>query len=205
VDWAKPGASAWNFQLKRLRTSFRDEGPRTVGALEKLNGKLRDMLDANDKIESMRATRKDTPWGSIFQCIRRHASSLHSAIRKSWNCDCDTPHIATLELQRRTTGDWSSKFNIAFDIPEKDILVKRREIVVSVRNEVKKADKFMESVLIPNQAERGQFLSPLRHDFQSMSTPQVNVIYRPILPSSLSGTAPSLINSKSHGIDSFSK
>src|SRR3954467_1264317 len=104
------------FRLKRIHLSFSKKGTKTLAALESQNRKLRELLDSNDKLDSLKSVRKDTAWGAIFECIRKHASSLHTAVSRGWQCDCANPHLAGLRLQQRTVGGWSSSFNLAFGV-----------------------------------------------------------------------------------------
>jgi hypothetical protein len=119
VDWAKEGKDKWKYQRKRISHSFRGKGPATVAALGEKNRKFRDLLDELDKKATrqdnqQKAVSKDTTWAKIFECIRRQAISLHLALKKGWNCNCETPHLAALQLKQRATETWSSQFIIAF-------------------------------------------------------------------------------------------
>lgn len=105
-----------NTRLKRIHLSFSKKGTKTLTLLETQNRKLRELLDSSDKLDTLKIKRKDTTWGTIFECIRRHASSLHMALTNGWQCDCASPHSAGLRLQHRTTGGWSSSFNMSFAV-----------------------------------------------------------------------------------------
>lgn len=195
VDWADDGASRWDYQLKRVRLSFSKKGPKTLSLLESHNRKLRELLESNDQLESMKATKKDTSWGGIFECIRQHASSLHSAIKRNWRCNCTTPHITDLQLQRRSTGGWSSSFNIAFEALDETELrnIRRREVVIRIRKE----SRAEEPPYAPSLPSKGQFsaqeqyldMGRLRRNFEPNSTPQVNIMPRPSLSPALSETS----------------
>lgn len=173
VDWAKDGESRWDYQMKRIHLSFSKKGVRALSALETHNRKLRDLMDSNDKLDGMRATRKDTKWASIFQCIRHHASSLHTALKKSWTCECTAPHTTSLRLQRRVTGGWSSQFHLDFSGPPRESLT-RREVVISVREKTENGGTNLSNFPDPNE-----YLSRLRSNFEPKACPQINS--RPIL------------------------
>ncbi|CZR68674.1 uncharacterized protein PAC_18573 [Phialocephala subalpina] len=194
VDWADNGASKWDYQLKRIRLSFSKRGPKTLAALETQNRKLRELLESNEKLESMKATRKDTTWGNIFECIRRHANSLHSALKRNWCCDCTTPHGTNLQLQRRSTGGWTSNFNVAFEmqLDTQTRNAKRREFLIRLKadkamDELSK-DLFRSFVGRPSSDTQHLDLGRLRQNFENKSSPQVNFNPRPNLVTSLSDT-----------------
>jgi hypothetical protein len=76
-----------------------------------------DLLDGqlvDGKIGQTKAISKDTTWAKIFECIRRHASSLHSALTSGWKCNCMVPHVGALQLQERDGGDSSARFTMSF-------------------------------------------------------------------------------------------
>jgi hypothetical protein len=183
-----------------------------VASLESHNRKLRELLDSNDKLDSMKTTRKDTTWGAVFECIRGHAGSLHTAIKKSWNCNCISPHVAGLRLQRRLTGD-DSDFNIAFNIPEEvhKLPTNAREIIISIKQNRSKEHKTSQTSPRPILEEvpsQNHYISKLRTNF-TQSTPQLNVISRPGLKTSLSATPPPSLQaplndvSANAGLDKF--
>ncbi|ESZ95287.1 hypothetical protein SBOR_4314 [Sclerotinia borealis F-4128] len=190
-DWVNEGAGGWDYQLKRIRHSFSKKGTKAVEALEKHNRKLRELLDSNDKLDSMKSVRKDTAWANIFDCIRRHAKGLHTAIKDGWKCDCREPHIVALRLQQRTTGDWSS-FNVSFEYPKNMRTIaltphKRRELIVNVKLAGTQHNDQPNILLHPSVAEAG--CKNLRRDFESKAYPGANIATRPILrPSSPSSS-----------------
>jgi hypothetical protein len=160
-----------------------------VASLEIHNRKLRELLDSNDKLDSMKATRKDTTWGTIFECIRGHAGSVHTAIKKSWNCNCTAPHVAGLRLQKRLTGD-DPDFSMAFNIPEEvhKPPLHAREVIISIKKATPKEPKaaHLSPSASPGQVSaQANYIGKLRTNF-TQSTPQLNVVSRPALHTSLS-------------------
>ncbi|CAG8980080.1 hypothetical protein HYALB_00013482 [Hymenoscyphus albidus] len=103
---ARDGASKWDYQFKRISHSFSNEGKKKVKSLESTNRKLRELLTVKEKLQTGRGTRtrEEIKWGNIFECIRRHASSVHMALRKGWNCSCEISHNTALRLERRHDG-----------------------------------------------------------------------------------------------------
>ena len=142
----------------------------------------------------MKAKRKDTTWANVFESIRKHASSVHAALRSGWSCQC-APHTASLRLEQRKTGDWDSSFNLAFGVPQDTQTIVRREVTIKIRKD--KAGESVGSVpqsVIKDTANKTQAgLNVLRHNFESKSTTQINVIPRPPLPISVS--TPSSVSS----------
>jgi hypothetical protein len=120
VDWVKPGEDKWNYQRKRIAHSFSKKGAETITSMERNNRKFRELLDlldgklVNTKVDQRKAISKDTTWANIFECIRRHARSLHSALKNGWKCNCMAPHLAALQLQERDGGCSTASFTMAF-------------------------------------------------------------------------------------------
>ena len=85
--------------------------------------------------EQKTALSRDTTWAKIFECIRIQANSLHSALRNGWKCSCKVPHLAKLQLQERTTGEWSSRFIMAFVLPEiyHKTPIHQRKLLITVK------------------------------------------------------------------------
>ncbi|KAE9366234.1 hypothetical protein N431DRAFT_351599 [Stipitochalara longipes BDJ] len=187
VNWAED--ATWDYQLKRIRLSFSKRGPKTVASLENHNRKLRELLDSNDKLDSMKATRKDTTLGTIFECIRGHASSVHTAIKKSWTCNCNRSHATGLRLQKRLTGD-EPEFSMAFNIPEEvhKPPTNAREVTISIKKKPPEDSKAFQTSPAPSLGElpaKENYIGKLRTDF-TQSTPQLSVVSRPPLHTSLS-------------------
>ncbi|CAG8956661.1 hypothetical protein HYFRA_00012205 [Hymenoscyphus fraxineus] len=197
VNWATDDASKWEYELKRISHSFSNGGERAVKRLESTNEKLRRLFTSHERLQTSRSmsSRKVMKWGHIFECIRCHASSVHMALRKGWNCSCEKSHSTALRLERRHDGGWSSEFYMAFDIQTDHVkpLDIRREVLIRTRKEDVKVD-------VPSMAPGISGLQPvlnqLRRDFEpeSKSSPQVNVMPHPPLKSTSSET-PSSISS----------
>jgi hypothetical protein len=188
VDWAKGGEHRWDYQLKRIRLSFSGKGEKIIASLEAHNRSLRELLDSDEKLDNMRDPRKDTTWANVFDCIRRHARSLHAALKGGWNCDCETPHTAALRLQQRSMGGWSSKFNVAFDIPKdpkdpKSSTNVRREIAISIKGQNKAEEGTSETKSISSPIP-DDWVDRLRGNFESKSSPAVSGTSSPIPPRS---------------------
>jgi hypothetical protein len=147
----------------------------------------------------MKDTRKYTPFTDIFKEIRRHARSIHTALKRGWNCDCETPHIAALRLEKRSRGDCASNFNVAFDIPGSKALPKvHQEVRICIRNQHKDEENVLETKSGSCPAS-DDWVNELRSNFRSASTPAVNLPPRPDLPPSVStsSTSSSLFSFKS--------
>jgi hypothetical protein len=138
----------------------------------------------------MKDTRKYTPFADIFEGIRRHARSIHTALKKGWNCDCETPHIAALRLEKRSKGGWASNFNVAFDISGSKTLPKvRQEVKICIRKESKDGDVLeTKSESCPASDD---WVNELRSNFRSTSTPVDNLPPRPALPYTVSASSTS--------------
>ncbi len=118
--------------MDRVRSNFDNNANRIWQSLLFNNGKLRGLLDPSSRFESIQSTRKGTTMAKVFENIRHHASSLHKALQKGWNCDCYGSHPGGLRLQKRTTGAWSSQLNVAVVVPAESLHV-FREVMVSIK------------------------------------------------------------------------
>ncbi|TGO22787.1 hypothetical protein BPAE_0155g00250 [Botrytis paeoniae] len=163
-DWADEGASTWDYQLKRIRHSFSRRGTITIETLEKHNRKLRELLDSNDKLDSTR------------KAYTRLSKTVRIVIVESLT--------KFFRLQQRTTGDWSSLFNLLFEYPE-DIKgaaqtsYERQELVVSAKPASAQIISHVDHFLHPSAAVIGR--KKLRRNFESKSTSEINVTTQPIL------------------------
>lgn len=140
MDWAKPGEDKWNYQRKRIAHSFGHKGAETVASLERSNRKLRELLDLLDsqlidgKASKKKTLSKDITWAKFFEIVRKHASSLHSALKNGWKCNCMGPHLAGLQLQERG-ADSSACFTMTFMSTTSSIsLSSLRRVVITVKN-----------------------------------------------------------------------
>ncbi|KFY70030.1 hypothetical protein V499_09534 [Pseudogymnoascus sp. VKM F-103] len=124
VDWAVSGKNQWKYQLKRIELSFSENGKRTVQSLEKkikdLERLLRLLDGTNDTFEGMKPVPNGTSWGELFENIRRHAATLHSVIKNSWNCNCEVSHLANLQLQKRQASDCPPRFIVNLALPQRE-------------------------------------------------------------------------------------
>lgn len=180
-----------DYQMNRLRHSFSKRGSRTVESFRSQNSILRELVDSTDKLSGMKAKRKDKTWANIFDAIRKHASSVHAALRAGWSCQC-APHTASLRLEQRKTGeDWDSSFNLAFGVPQNTQMIVRREVTVKVRKRktgvVAATKSSVPTGVMQDTSNKTQAgLNVLRQNFESKSTSQINLVPRPPLPSSAS-------------------
>ncbi|KAK0102753.1 hypothetical protein ONS95_006351 [Cadophora gregata] len=188
VEWSNEGSNNMDYQLKRLRHSFGNRGPRAVEALKSHNETLRHLLDSTEKLSGLKAKgKKDTTWANVFEAIRRHASSIHTALRAGWSCQC-APHTASLRLEQRKTGGWDSTFNLAFSVPQDPQTIVRREVKIQTRK-LKSVGMGLSECQIPNGVARDTSdktqagLDAIRQNFEQRSTPIKN-LSRP--PSSFS-------------------
>ncbi|TGO46730.1 hypothetical protein BCON_0310g00080 [Botryotinia convoluta] len=148
-DWADEGANSWDYQLKRIRHSFSKRGSITIETLEKHNRKLRELLDSTDKLD--KGTRK------VYTRLSKTGGIV-------------IVESLSLRLQQRTTGDWSSLFNLLFEYPE-DIKraarapYERRELVVSAKPASAQINSHVDHFLHPSAAVVGR--EKLRRNFES--------------------------------------
>ncbi|KAF8851604.1 hypothetical protein BDZ45DRAFT_141974 [Acephala macrosclerotiorum] len=194
-DWAADGASRWDYQLKRLRISFSKRGDKTISQLEVHNKKLRELLDSKNKLDTMKASRKDTTLGTLFERIRGHAASLHAALKQSWNCGCTKPHVAGLQLQQREFSEEpDSEFFLAFNVSKEpsQTAIRRREVIISLRKtiEMEAPAQTRPSVSHKMNLSNGD-IGTLRHNFEhSKSDPLIHkVTRRKLFSSSLTTSA----------------
>lgn len=170
--------------MKRICLSFSKKGTVVIEELERLNKKLAVLLESKDKLDGLRATRKNTSWANIFAGIRCHANTLFEVLRNGWNCECQAEHSTALRLQKRKTGGWSSSFHVYFSVPGSTPKPQRwrKEIIVSVKKQVEELKELLNSSLA---AEKDEYLTKLRRDFET----QVTITPRPDLTSSVSDSS----------------
>lgn len=179
--------------MKRVQLSFSKKGNNILTSLESHNRKLRELLDSNEKLESMKTSQKDTTWGTVFECIRAHAKSLHTAIKAGFCCNCPD-HATSLRLEQRKTGEWTSNFNLAFSVLDSSRADSRfrREVILKLRQGQQLP--VIESRAPPFHTKQNEYdsMANLRTHFESRSSPQRNqdlVSSRPSLPSAMSGSS----------------
>jgi hypothetical protein len=170
--------------MKRICLSFSKKGTVVIEELERLNKKLAVLLESKDKLDGLRATRKNTSWANIFAGIRCHANTLFEVLRKGWNCECQAEHSTALRLQKRQTGGWSSTFHLYFSVPSPTPISQkmRKEIIIRVKKQAEEPNELLNSSLA---AVKDEYLTKLRRDFET----QVTITPRPDLASSISSSS----------------
>jgi hypothetical protein len=170
--------------MKRICLSFSKKGTVVIEELERLNKKLAVLLESKDKLDGLRATRKNTSWANIFAGIRCHANTLFEVLRKGWNCECQAEHSTALRLQKRQTGGWSSTFHLYFSVPSPTPISRkmRKEIIVRVKKQAEEPNELLNSSPV---AVKDEYLTKLRRDFET----QVTITPRPDLTSSVSSSS----------------
>jgi len=142
----------------------------------------------------MKASRKGTTLGTLFERIRGHAASLHVALKQSWNCGCTKPHVAGLQLQQYESSEGPDPdFFMAFNVSEEpsQTAIRRREVIISLRKtiEIEAPAQTRPSVSHKMNLSNGD-IGTLRHNFEhSKSDPQIHKVTRPELFSSSSTTS----------------
>jgi hypothetical protein len=170
--------------MKRICLSFSKKGAVVIEELERLNKKLAVLLESKDKLDGLRATRKNTSWANIFAGIRCHANTLFEVLRKGWNCECQAEHSTALRLQKRQTGGWSSTFHLSFSVPSPTPISQkmRKDIIIRVKKQAEEPNELLNSSLA---AVKDEYLTKLRRDFET----QVTITPRPDLASSISSSS----------------
>ncbi|KAG9233738.1 hypothetical protein BJ875DRAFT_543514 [Amylocarpus encephaloides] len=192
-DWATEGANRWDYQLKRIQLSFSKRGTKKVASLESNNRKLRDLLNSNEWLDKKRIRHKGASWANVFECIRRHARSVHTAITKGWNCSCTIPHIAALRLEQRSKGGWGSHFVMVFNIVEGQVKINDvpKEVVITVQVDATDAVNSQRNlVLLPDRSQGN--IDQLRSDFTLTEKSMLGSLPRSLLrPSDSESTSTS--------------
>ncbi|RDL39879.1 Uncharacterized protein BP5553_04219 [Venustampulla echinocandica] len=202
VDWAHPGEKQWKYQAKRIQLSFSKNGTRTIQSLEKRIQSLKRLLNLLDSTDdedphNTKAISKDTTWAKFFECIRRHAVNLHSAIKNGWKCNCEGIHATGLQLQKRAADDWSSQFTMTFGAfalskNENQNLYSHRRVLIILQESTSRSVPLLQR---PKPSPlQGSYLDPLRTDFESRSSSQLTATILPVPPGT--NSASSLIPSR---------
>ncbi|KAH8802569.1 hypothetical protein F5884DRAFT_887230 [Xylogone sp. PMI_703] len=78
VEWARDGASQWNYQMKRIYLSFSKKGNTIVEELERHNKTLAillDLFESKDGLDRLKTTRKDATRANIMPSLTGLASN----------------------------------------------------------------------------------------------------------------------------------
>jgi hypothetical protein len=171
------------------------KGEAILSSLDTHNRNIQELLNLDKELDSMNVTGKYTPFADIFAGIKRQALNLHTALKAAWNCDCKTPHITALRLEKRLKGGWSSNFNVAFDIPESTAHPGvSREVKICIRQKSKDVEKVLETKS-ESSSRPDDWVDQLRGDFRSVSSPATNVTPPPVLPLPVSTPSSFSLNS----------
>jgi hypothetical protein len=153
--------------------------------LERLDG-------TNHPFGGMKTVSKGTSWGELFENIRRHAVTLHSVIKNSWNCNCEVSHLASLQLQKRQASDCPPRFIINLALPQREPTSanSRRKLLIYAKDS-QDTPKPERPQPVPFQET---YITQLRTHFPTKSPPDVNsttLLVRPGLHSSSSSASSS--------------
>jgi hypothetical protein len=186
----------WNDQLEKVHSNFRINGVRLLDSLESNNRSLQELLDPGNKLDNVKVTRKNTAWAKVFENIRQHASILHTVLKKGWNCSCQSPHPGGLRLQKRTTGGWSSEFNMTFVVPAEALNNVCREVIISTKGG-EPEENISNTTLLQSFQEHSSYPDGLCNDNLDLRPlPQLNEMQPTVSPPAL---RPSLLKSFSTG------
>ena len=98
-----------NFQVQAQKVKFmfgRSNRTKLFDELTRYNTRLRDLLDTNDRTQSLRQAREDNRKAFIKKFVWklwRHASNLHRLLEQAWCCQCKHLHRTFLLLRQDTT------------------------------------------------------------------------------------------------------
>jgi hypothetical protein len=111
----------FEFQARRIKFSLKKGSrERLFLQFKDANEKMRNLLESSDQIVAARIiheTSRDSPAMTYnMNDFWRHATRLHGALMKAWQCSCGD-HIANLQLQHRTND--KVEFNILFEFGPK--------------------------------------------------------------------------------------
>jgi hypothetical protein len=102
---------------KRLKTCIDDH--KHTALLEEIrvcNQALSRLTDDTLVLEPLRTSRRGkSDETAKWEFIRGLATGLHQALESGWLCECSTPHLAHLRLERRSEpGDADIRFAVLF-------------------------------------------------------------------------------------------
>ena len=97
----------FQFQTQRVKFTFgKNSRAKLFDELTRYNGRLRDLLDTNDKSQSLRQAReyiRETPIKKVVCKLWRHTSALHRLLEQAWCCQCKHLHQISLLLRQDIT------------------------------------------------------------------------------------------------------
>ncbi|KAL9617953.1 MAG: hypothetical protein Q9160_007319 [Pyrenula sp. 1 TL-2023] len=89
-------------ELRRSRIAFSKTKCNQISKLlEKGNGELAKLLQANDDLAPIRKRRQTGQNASLLQKLQHRAKHLHAALDGAWSCGCQSAHPVNLLLERR--------------------------------------------------------------------------------------------------------
>jgi hypothetical protein len=93
--------------------------------VQRKNELLKEIEECNLRLERFFRKSQDTlpttiSWkgklGAHHHFIRDFACNLHSALSRSWLCDCEKPHGARLQLENRNSKDYDPDSSVCFRV-----------------------------------------------------------------------------------------
>ncbi|KAH7393524.1 hypothetical protein BKA64DRAFT_89975 [Cadophora sp. MPI-SDFR-AT-0126] len=139
--------SKWHHGMRnRLKKCLEDT--KHTAVLQEIricNQALSKLTDDTLILEPLRLSRRAKADTNNWESIRELATSLHQALESGWLCDCSTPHLAHLRLEKRSNpADTETKFGVLFSSISAPRGCQETEIKIMTGSEVKEE---VESVL----------------------------------------------------------
>ncbi|KAL2834175.1 hypothetical protein BDW59DRAFT_156118 [Aspergillus cavernicola] len=90
--------TSWNWQLTRIKISFSKGKHKKVRKLAQCNQNLQEILGYSERLIPIADRRKLSEPVTLFDRIRRHACSVHSALNQRWKCQTQKCQIHQAHL-----------------------------------------------------------------------------------------------------------
>jgi len=101
--------------------------------LESENKRLQRLLASNAQVTFVRASASSSKsaWARLFRIVRDQSLSLHSALQKSWTCNCQAPHRSRLQLDTAYTETKTPSFGIVVELEvDSELLTGKRQRIL---------------------------------------------------------------------------
>ena len=117
------GKLRWNYEFRRIKfTLSKKKREKLLGAIEKHNNDLQNLLGSSDKLAPTRHIRKTSASSLVptFQKARDQAYSLFAVLTSAWRCECQPFHNTFLQLEHRSVAKANltepTKFRVLFNV-----------------------------------------------------------------------------------------
>ncbi|KAK5999132.1 hypothetical protein PT974_01521 [Cladobotryum mycophilum] len=178
ISWAViPQQKPWQWHYKRLQISFSNGKAKKVKKLEAHNKELEEILGYSERIVPIADRRKSSPPVALLEKVRKHASSVHSTLKKRWKCEGGSHiHEAYLSLRAEVVSVTLSVMFIFSSGGDASSKKKTEEIIIQ-QNKAQIPTQPMDISLVQRSAALGVTQAELERQ-QELAKAKPNFLHR---------------------------